>query len=73
MRGKRQERKVTEKEESRINPGFLALNGLGYVKEIGEEADLGGKEIKNSDLVILSLRFLLDIHVEKPSGHLDMS
>lgn len=29
--------------------------------------------MKNSDLVILSLRFLLDIHVEKPSGHLDMS
>ena len=35
-------RKLKERKESRIIPGFLALSGLGYVRKAGEEADFGG-------------------------------
>ena len=37
------------------------------MRKAGEEADLGGEEIKIFGLVILSLRFLLNIYVKKPN------
>lgn len=71
--GRNGEQKAKRVERIRDNSWIFSCKWFSLSEESWRRGWFGGKEIKIFGLVILSLRFLLNISVKKPNKHLEMN